>query len=411
MSVPSDIAATTAIGLRIERDVADLDHDERDRPQPLELSSRRPDRLTARTVTPTRARWRRLTDSAPGRTARGDSCMQRPPESPQLITRLSARMSALSERPPATASRGAHCATARLGPRRIPVGASTEPRTAQSALRVARLGDRCCADSTFSYGNVRLGRMREEATRPEIRQSAIELPQPAVVLVGDAARDHQRIDDLLAVDAIVILVPSLQTVTSLLPGGGSIAPVMAPSGASVGELRVDLTQHRVLWGEHELWVTERELAILALLSEEPGRARTFGELAEPEGDRWLGDTERVRSAVRRLRRKLARAGADARIESVRGYGFRLVNSSVDFASKNSPRAEGRPESLRPPASATESGSTTLSKRRLVGGLIHMVSPVRMARRLGHALPPLPFAGRHAHLMRLVPSGLAPLRTR
>jgi hypothetical protein len=34
-------------GLRIERDVADLDHDERDPPQPLELSSRRPDRLAA----------------------------------------------------------------------------------------------------------------------------------------------------------------------------------------------------------------------------------------------------------------------------------------------------------------------------------------------------------------------------
>lgn len=275
---------------------------------------------------------------------------------------------------------GAHCVTARLGPRRIPrwvplqnpgrlshrsgelggrapcaeLRELTRPRCERtrsaaqpgrgeraSRLEVARLGDRCCADSTSSSGSVTLGEMREEATRPETRQRAIELPQPAVVLVGDAARDHQRVDDLLAADTIVILVPSLQTVTSLLPRGGQIAPAIAPADASVGELHIDLTQHRVLWGEHELPVTERELAILALLSQEPGRARTFAELTEPEGGKWLGDTERVRSAVRRLRRKLARAGADARIESVRGYGFRLVNSSVEFAGKNSPRAEGR----------------------------------------------------------------------
>jgi hypothetical protein len=84
----------------------------------------------------------------------------------------------------------------------------------------------------------------------------------------------------------------------------------------------------VLWGDRELPVTERELAILAVLSEESGRARTFAELAGPGGDKWL-DKERVRSAIRRLRRKLKVAGAEARIESARGYGFRLVYGPND----------------------------------------------------------------------------------
>jgi hypothetical protein len=156
-----------------------------------------------------------------------------------------------------------------------------------------------------------------------------ELPQPqsAVVLVGEAARDYRRVDALLSANVMVILLPSLETAQSLF---ASEAPGPAvPPNVTVDELSVDLTSHRVLWGERELPVSERELAMLALLSEEPGRARTFAELAEPEGGRWLGDTDRVRSAIRRLRRKLSIAGADARIESVRGYGFRLITGADD----------------------------------------------------------------------------------
>ncbi len=149
-------------------------------------------------------------------------------------------------------------------------------------------------------------------------------PQSAVVLVGEAARDFEQVDALLTANVMVVLLPSLQSAPS------DIAPeTTSPSATptpTVGDLRVDLAAHRVLWGERELPVSERELAMLAVLSKEPGRALSFAELAEPQGGRWLDDTDRVRSAIRRLRRKLSIAGADASIESVRGFGFRLVMS-------------------------------------------------------------------------------------
>ena len=160
-------------------------------------------------------------------------------------------------------------------------------------------------------------------------QEAIDRPngQQAVALVGDAARNHRRIDALLSRGVMVILLPSLETLDYLVAPGhvhGNAAS-LSDSATTVGNLLIDLTEHRVLMGQLELPISERELAILAALCQEPGRARTFAELATATpGDRaWLGDTELVHSAIKRLRRKLAKAGAEAIIESVRGYGFRL----------------------------------------------------------------------------------------
>jgi len=147
----------------------------------------------------------------------------------------------------------------------------------------------------------------------------------AIVLVGQAARDYRRVDAALSANAIVILLPSLQTAPGLVPPEMSRAA--SPSTAIAGNLLIDLTGRRVLLGKNELRLSVRELAILAVLSEEPRRARTFAELGEPEGGTWVGDNERVRSSIKRLRKKLDAAGADVRIESIRGYGFRLVGPS------------------------------------------------------------------------------------
>lgn len=169
------------------------------------------------------------------------------------------------------------------------------------------------------------GQLRRSSDNP----SDLPASQSAVVLVGDAARDCERVDGLLSANVMVILLPSLHTASSL-PAAQTTHPA-TPATAIVGDLRIDLVAHRVLWGERELPVSERELAILSLLCGEPGWARTFAELAEAEGETWLGDKERVRSAIRRLRRKLALAGAEARIEPVRGYGFRLLTRVTDPA--------------------------------------------------------------------------------
>jgi DNA-binding winged helix-turn-helix (wHTH) protein len=161
----------------------------------------------------------------------------------------------------------------------------------------------------------------------------------AVVLVGDAAKDHNRIDTLLSAKMMVILVPSLETMHSLVTPERKQGRTPPPSHAapSIADLRVDLLEHRVLLGRRQLSVSERELAMLATLCEQPGRARSFAELAEPEGKAaWLGDTGRVHAAIRRIRRKLTEAGVLATIESVRGYGFRIVDRSVDARPSEAP---------------------------------------------------------------------------
>ena len=147
-----------------------------------------------------------------------------------------------------------------------------------------------------------IGMYAKHDTGSETHATAGELPahQSAVVLVGEAARDHRNIDALLSVNVVIILVPSLQSAHSLFPPGEERPQASAPASTTVGNLRIDLTEHRVLWGRRELRLSERELAMLATLSEQPGRACTFAELAEPEGGKWLGDTEGVHSAIKRV---------------------------------------------------------------------------------------------------------------
>jgi DNA-binding winged helix-turn-helix (wHTH) protein len=188
-------------------------------------------------------------------------------------------------------------------------------------------------------------------------QESIDRPngQQAVALVGDAARNHGRIDALLSGGVMVILLPSLETLDSLVAPGHvpGKAASSSDSATTVGNLLIDLTEHRVQMGQLELRISERELAILAALCKEPGRARTFAELATatPGDGAWLGDTELVHSAVKRLRRKLAKAGAEDIIESVRGYGFRLASPSAHPSSLPTTEAGSSPPSGKVPGSS------------------------------------------------------------
>jgi DNA-binding winged helix-turn-helix (wHTH) protein len=266
--------------------------------------------------------------------------------------------------------------------------------TPQGEGAVAHVGDHRCADSTLPSWAVTLGEMhRDQPTASGRRHKPSELPAPqsAVILVGQAARDYQRVDALLTAHVIVILVPSLQTASSLPVPDDETTHAAAPSTAAVGDLRIDLSAHRVQRGERDLPVSERELAILALLSKEPGRVRTFAELDELQGGRWLGDAERVRSAVKRLRKKLATAGAEAKIESVRGFGFRLVSRATDPPKSISGGSEGVIAS-QGVALASEPVPTNRWKWRPVAVLFQTVSPLGILRRVSRARPHLPWRG-------------------
>jgi two-component system response regulator MtrA len=171
-----------------------------------------------------------------------------------------------------------------------------------------------------------------------------QLP-PLVLLVGEAARDHHRIDQLLDVGSVIVIAPSAETADAWLRRGLLERKTHEPPHVviRVNNLEIDLTERRARWTDQSLALSDHELTMLATLAEDPGRACSFGELlAKVWGQEFYGDPDVVHAAVKRLRRKLARAGADLTIQSVRGVGFRLAAKSR-LRRFVRPRRRGRPQ--------------------------------------------------------------------
>jgi DNA-binding response OmpR family regulator len=87
-----------------------------------------------------------------------------------------------------------------------------------------------------------------------------------------------------------------------------------------GTLRVDLGARRAWLGEDELSLRPKEFDLLALLTQEAGRAVTRERIMREVWDTdWLGSTKTLDTHVLTLRGKL---GAEA-ITTLRGVGYRL----------------------------------------------------------------------------------------
>jgi DNA-binding response OmpR family regulator len=92
---------------------------------------------------------------------------------------------------------------------------------------------------------------------------------------------------------------------------------------AIGDLVVDVDTARVTLREHEVALTRREFALLAFLAGHPGRVFNRTELLDRVwGEDFIGTDRTVDQHVAQLR---ARIGA-ARIETVRGRGYRLVEA-------------------------------------------------------------------------------------
>jgi DNA-binding response OmpR family regulator len=149
-----------------------------------------------------------------------------------------------------------------------------------------------------------------------------------VVLIGDARDARARLASLLPDDAVIV---SAATADSALGIIARFATRFANNGSRsdrrplrAGELRVDRKERTTSWRGAELSLTPREFELLATVVAQPGRAVEFHELITSAwGNERKADRDMLRSAVKRLRGKLAAAGANVRIEAVRGYGFRL----------------------------------------------------------------------------------------
>jgi len=91
-----------------------------------------------------------------------------------------------------------------------------------------------------------------------------------------------------------------------------------------GPLVMDLDRHRCSWGPEPVELSVTEFALLAALMGMPGKVYTRDELVERAYGIGHAITDRtIDSHVRRIRKKLADAGAADPIETVYGLGYRL----------------------------------------------------------------------------------------
>jgi two-component system, OmpR family, response regulator len=113
--------------------------------------------------------------------------------------------------------------------------------------------------------------------------------------------------------------------------GPEVGP-QQPTAAGVlacAALKLDLHRHRCWLATRELVLTVTEFDLLRVLIAAPGRVFQRAQLIEQAYGSDHHVTERtVDSHVRRLRKKLADAGADP-IETVYGVGYRLREPAAD----------------------------------------------------------------------------------
>jgi DNA-binding response OmpR family regulator len=106
------------------------------------------------------------------------------------------------------------------------------------------------------------------------------------------------------------------------------APIQMPSTLSVGQLQIDLAQHRVWMRGEAVSLSAREFALLRCLAGRANQVVSTPELIQVthglETDR-LEAGALLRPMIRSLRRKLGfEVGEVGCIENVRGVGYRLI---------------------------------------------------------------------------------------
>jgi hypothetical protein len=116
------------------------------------------------------------------------------------------------------------------------------------------------------------------------------------------------------------------TATGAVPAVTGSIPMIAPPTLDplvAGPLFVDLAGREVTARGRRVYLSAREFDLLATLALEAGRVWSFAELTARVWQLpYLGDSDPVTSAVKRLRKRLAPV-RDVEVASVRGVGYRL----------------------------------------------------------------------------------------
>jgi two-component system phosphate regulon response regulator PhoB len=168
----------------------------------------------------------------------------------------------------------------------------------------------------------------------ELRESAATAGVPVLMLTSSSA----EMDRILAFESgadDVLRQPfyprelALRVKALMRRTGAGLRAIEDPETAlEHGSLAIDLTRQRAYAQGEEVRLTDKELAILALLLRRPGRVFSRREILDHV---WGGGAERtprvVDTHMKGIRRKLGAAGS--RIESLRGVGYRLSDAADD----------------------------------------------------------------------------------
>lgn len=142
---------------------------------------------------------------------------------------------------------------------------------------------------------------------------------PFVLCVGTTPEDLTAVLAATAGRVPVMYLPDATGLSEVFTD-----PPLEPRLVEHGKLRLDAEQREATWHGKPVRLSARDFDLLFLLTHEPGRVRTFAELVQQVWGRpYVGDTDAVVSAVKRLRRRLRAATTGVHVVSVRGIGYRL----------------------------------------------------------------------------------------
>ena len=165
-----------------------------------------------------------------------------------------------------------------------------------------------------------------DANGPDLFREIRQRADTPVLALTARAEDVQKIEALEAgmddyltkpfnPKELVARVRAVLRRAAGMPGGGRTL--------QIGNVRVDPARHEVHVGDRPVSLRAKEFELLEAFCRQPGIVLTRDRLLEDVwGFAYPGETRTVDVHVKQLRDKLA--GADARIETVWGVGYKLV---------------------------------------------------------------------------------------
>lgn len=141
-----------------------------------------------------------------------------------------------------------------------------------------------------------------------------------IVAVGDVTAVQDSLIELARRGATIRIADNPEAAARWL-----VPHERTDSRLALGQMVIDLDCLRVTCDGQPVVLTGSEIRLLALLGSAPGRVFSFAEITEAVWRYpYVGDSTALRSAVKRIRRKLVSTESGIEVESVRGAGYRLI---------------------------------------------------------------------------------------